>query len=717
MLTIGVYWKISLSAQYTWLNSPDLGQQVLPFFQEQASQWHRGQFPIWDPHHWGGQSLLGQDQPGVLFPLNWLLALAPLWHGHISLQFANWYFVLIHYFAALFCYLLARDLELSTFASLCAGASFGLSGYMGNVDWPQMLNGGMWAPLVLLFAIRAMNGRRPVWNMALSGSIAGFSFYSGHHQIPIYTLLCVGFLLAFYVVFRGMRILQAALGGATCLLFAVLIGAPQLLPSYEYWSHALRWVNAAQPVGFHDRVPYVVFDLFSLNPVSIIGLIVPSPFPIITAFVGITVVSFALLAVIANWRVRMVGPFAALGIFGLLFSLGKYSIFHGILYELVPLLDKSRNAAFGLFIVDLALAVLAGYGIDCFLNDRDRILKQLRTLAYALLGLGAALLLMIIGRGVFQGDKMFESTAFAQLAWSAILLACLLLSWELGRMPRRGVVVCLFGLILFDIGMVTTANYPHREEGWPYVNALSAFSDLADYLRAQPGYFRLFRNADDIAFNFGDWYGLDEFGGRGAGLTENMSAMNGPASSFGLLGVSYYLGRQPKYSDPEPLFRGRAGVNIYRVPGAFARAWAVHSIEVIHHPSERYEHANVPVDQLAQKTFVLGEAPTLERCDGQDAVRVTKVGTSEIQIDADMACRGMVVASNNFFPGWRVEVDGAQSRIYEAYAFLQGVVVPSGHHKIRFHYFPLILFQGLALAAAGLAGLALIYFGQRPRRS
>src|SRR5271156_1816350 len=137
ILTIGVYWKISLSGQYTWLNSPDHVNQILPWMQEEAVQFQAGRFPVWDMHHWGGQSLIGQDQPGVLYPLNWLLWIMPLSNGHISIQFANWYFVVMHFFATLFCYILARDLGLGRFASLCAGASFGLSGFIGNINWPQ----------------------------------------------------------------------------------------------------------------------------------------------------------------------------------------------------------------------------------------------------------------------------------------------------------------------------------------------------------------------------------------------------------------------------------------------------------------------------------------------------------------------------------------------------------------------------------------------------
>src|SRR5438552_2710705 len=39
-LSIAIFWKIALTDQYTWLNSPDLTEQVLPFIQEQASQAH-----------------------------------------------------------------------------------------------------------------------------------------------------------------------------------------------------------------------------------------------------------------------------------------------------------------------------------------------------------------------------------------------------------------------------------------------------------------------------------------------------------------------------------------------------------------------------------------------------------------------------------------------------------------------------------------------------
>src|SRR5205085_53709 len=91
--------------------------QVLPWYQFEAGEWHQGRFPLWDPHHWGGQSLIGQALPGAAYPLNWILFLLPLRKGWIRQPYLHWYFVLIHYMGALFCYWRCLDLLLDAGAN------------------------------------------------------------------------------------------------------------------------------------------------------------------------------------------------------------------------------------------------------------------------------------------------------------------------------------------------------------------------------------------------------------------------------------------------------------------------------------------------------------------------------------------------------------------------------------------------------------------------
>jgi hypothetical protein len=118
---------------------------------------------MWDPYLFGGQSLIGQGQPGLAYPLNWILFSLPLHDGHLTSMQLHWYVVLIHYLAALFCYWLCRDLGRGMAGSILAGLAFALGGYVGNTVWPQMINGAIWGPLVLLFLFRAAPSQDSSW--------------------------------------------------------------------------------------------------------------------------------------------------------------------------------------------------------------------------------------------------------------------------------------------------------------------------------------------------------------------------------------------------------------------------------------------------------------------------------------------------------------------------------------------------------------------------
>ena len=49
---------------------------------------------------------------------------------------------------------------------------------------------------------------------------------------------------------------------------------------------------------------------------------------------------------------------------GLLFSLGPNSVFHGVLYALFPLVDKSRVPAAGIILFAVGFAPLVAFGVD-----------------------------------------------------------------------------------------------------------------------------------------------------------------------------------------------------------------------------------------------------------------------------------------------------------------------------------------------------------------
>ncbi len=715
LLTVGFFWKLVLTDQYTWLDSPDLTNQVLPWLQFQAGEWHQGRVPLWDPHLWAGQPLMGQAQPGAAYPPNWILFLLPLRNGWMQGLWLNWYFVFVHYMAALFCYWLCRDLGRSRPASIAAGVSFGLGGYIGTTDWPQMLNGAVWAPLVFLFLLRAARGVRPAASAALSGCFLGISWLSGHHQIPIFTSLAAAAVWLYFIlrsIFRSRRPEWAMVRRALLfVVFALLTSGLQTLPAYEYGRLAKRWVGAAEPKTWNEPVPYSVHATFSLKPVSLLGIVIPGMHRHADPFSGVTALALAALAVVLAWSHPPVRLFTAIAAGGLLFSLGGNSLLHGVLYSVVPMVEKARNPSMAIFIFHFGIAVLIAWGFDWLLDTPASAF--VRRLAAVAAWFGAAVLAVLFVLALIQrwpGDDRAGVTALV-----ALLLAALLAAWNRRRLTRRAVIASTVGLLLLELGNSTGFYWPHREDSNrnTYVKKLAEHADIASFLQSQPFPLRVRVADQDIPYNFGDWYGIDQMGGYLASLSENLLRLpyHHPRA-WPLFAVNYSVAREAGPGEEE-IYRSASGLKVFRNPNAFPRVWTVHHVRALAHEREIAAVLDDSGFDLRRSAFLLGEAPALETCGETDEVRFVRREPNRVVLEARMGCRGMVVVSETFFPGWIAAVDGRPVKLYVAYAALRGVVVERGRHWIEMKYRPLSVQFGALMTLAGLAGAAALRWRQR----
>jgi hypothetical protein len=701
LITISIFWKLTLTNHYTWLDHPDIINQVLPWYQFEATEWHQGRFPLWDPHHWGGQSLIGQGQPGVAYPFNWILFLLPLRDGRIPYFHLHWYFVLLHYMGALFCYWLCRDLKRSRTASVIAGAAFGLSGYCGAIGWPQMLNGAVWAPLVFLFFLRAMRGQSPWANAALSGAALGFSFLSGHHQIPIFVSLAVGAAWIYYFI-EG-EIPRRKIAGMAVLfgVFVVLTSGLQVLPMYEYGKLALRWVSAQEPVGWDDKVPYYVHRDFSLGPLSILGIVIPGMNSGVDPFIGIVIVSLAFLGVAAAWHEPMVRFFAAIALGGLVFSLGANAVFHGVIYSLIPMVEKARVPAQAILIFHLGITVLAAYGFDAYRLQAPNWLWA-RRVVWTLVGIGVTLLIGILALKGFAEDPSIR------VALIALLLAALFYAWRRDRISLRAAGMSLTMLMCFEISGVT--GYAFRDLRQPgfFVDRMEETSDIARFLSQQPFPVRVEMDRDLIAFNWGDWFGIDAFGGY-CGVTRNVIEHQADLAFTDLFAINYYIGPKPARDGQVEIFQGAGGLKVYRNPSLRPRVWAVHKAVQIFGPKAVTAALISPNFDPGRQTFLGAAAPQLETCSKPDHVRLIERNPDRLAIEADLGCRGMVIAGETYGPGWQASVDGKPARIYEVYSALRGVVVDAGRHRVEMRYRPKSVLIGAIMTALGIAGAVVLY--------
>ncbi len=692
----GYYWKLTLTRQFEWMNGNDLAEQVLPWFTLQAREWHAGRFPLWDPYLWTGQTLFGQAQPGAAYPLNWILFLLPLENGQIASWALASYYVAIHLMAAGFCYLFCRSLGRSRTACLAAGLIFSLSGFLGNTPWPAMMNGAVWIPLVFLFQLRASRGARPAANAALSGMFLGIAFLSGHHQIPMFTAVAwIGVWI--YLLARNRRLLPAA---AAALLFAALSGAMQTLPAYEYGRLAKRWVRAPEPVTWSQPVPYSVHAYYDLKAFSLFGIVFPGVHAHFDPFLGVVAFSLALFAVTVLWRDARVRLLAALALAVVLYALGHNSVFQGALYGIIPELDKARSPSAAMVLFQFAAAALAAFGID------ELAASWSARGTWILAGFGALTLAiaeaMIFGNKLtFPADDRIILTAVIALAAAALFAA-----WRRQALTGTQARVLLVLLLLLELGNTGQYNLADRSDRdqMQWLDKIKGNGDIAGYLRKQPGFQRAEVAQGAFAPNWGVLHGVEMHGGMGASVPVNVLE----SEFFGLTGrrmygVAYTIAATPQPDAGDEVFAGASGMKVYR-RDAFPRAWAVHELVRVPNTGE----GNILVSQdpgsFRRKAHMEGPPPPVEPCAAPDTVQLIEHAPDRLAIRAEMACDGMVVLSDAFYPGWRARVDHRPAEIHQVNGAMRGVAVPRGTHTVTMRYRPVSVYLGAALTLLGILG-------------
>ncbi|MBV9745192.1 MAG: hypothetical protein JO099_15635 [Acidobacteriia bacterium] len=717
-IVAGFYWKLTLTHQFEWMWGPDLAEQVLPWFQVQARALSHGTLAWWDPYVWAGQPLIGQAQPGAAYPLNWLLFALPLRHdGLIRWWALQWYFVVIRFMAFGFCYLLCRDLGRSRIASLLAGAVFALGGYIAHTGWPQMVNGALWLPLVFLFLLRAGRGEHLWRDAVLSGTFLGIAWLSGHHQAPMFlTLAAAGVWL--YFIFRSGRLnWHMARAALLAAVFMLLTGALQILPAYEYGHKALRWVGAPEALHWNQPVPYSIHETYDFKPYDLLGTVFPTIYTHVDPFVGVAALSLAILGLAVAWRDLRVRLAGAVALGGLLYALGQHSVFQGLLYSAVPELDKARVVAGAIVLFGFGIAVMAAFGLDeITASHAPPWARRIMWFAFGfgLFALAVFTTIFFLNKRTFPIEDNVILTPFLAFGFAALIYASLR-----GTLSRSQCAVILLLLVLVELGNdMGTLIMPRSDADlMKWLDQMRGNSDIAEFLKHQEPYPRAHVAAEEFAENWGAVHNVEMLGGSLASLTSNMQHIETWKLPAQLLwGVGYTISAQPR-KDGDLVFTAASGLKVYRHPEVFPRAWAVHTVIQAPDPVGGRRMIEEQLPEFHHMSYMLSPPPQLESCAQPDEVKLLERSTDQVRIRANMACRGMVVLSDVFFPGWHAEIDGHAAPVLEVNEAMRGVVVPRGGHTLTLRYRPASAVAGGILTLIGLCGaLAVCWVSQRRSR-
>ena len=645
-LCVGVYWKLTLTDRYTWLENADQATQVRPWLDYQARELHAGRIPLWVPYEWAGQSLIGQVQPGLVNPLNWPLFAAPLRDGHIPVPVLHWYWIWIHWVAAVFAYWLCRDLGAGRAAAVAGGAIYTFTGFMGHSVTPAFLMSAVWLPVVYLFLARLWRGERPVASAALCGAALGLAFLSGHHNIPIYAAVMV--VLA--VAFSRWRLKAVP----AFLAMLLLISAVQVFPAFEYGRQSVRWAGVPTPLHWNEPVPYTVHAEYSIGLAGIPGLVIPGLGHHADPFVGIVVLALAYAAIRARWNRRDVRILAFLAVGGLVLALGRDTPLHHLIYRFVPMVEKARYPAMAIALAQAALAGLA----SCALSLDGAVLRKLLAWPLAVCG--------VVGLGAYAWLHFRHVIPADHPAWllgAAALVAVCALRWP-ATLPAAVTAVVALQTLVYPPAAILPSGGPGS-----YAAMMTAQSDIAAFLKSQPGWFRVDFDESVIPYNFGDWHGIEQFGSYTASMPDRTYQH---LFRRDLFGVRYRVAKEPPEPGLEVVFHSASGLNVYRDPRYGAPLSVFHG----------------------------------SNCAGDEHLAVLYRDPERSIFEVDLACPGLVIVGDPYYRGWRAWLDGKRVPIQEYEGVVRAIDAAPGGHRIEMQYRPASVYWGAGLSVLGLILMA-----------
>jgi len=496
-------------------------------------------------------------------------------------------------------------------------------------------------------------------------------------------------------------------GAAVFFALVLLAGGLQILPAWEYGRHAYRWTSFPDPLPWNVKVPYSVHSALSLQPSNVLGLIVPSMNGYTVVFMGATVIALVALSILGSFRNLYVRLFFTLGIGGLCLALGPYTPSHGVLYSLLPIVDKARTPFMGVVIINFSFSVLCAYGID---NLHEIVWR--RRLAALLAIFGAGILALAIWVAITHMPARDERTilvGFYALATAGILAA----PFSTPVLSRL-----LFALCLGQFAIVCGRDFltSYGKEETRYLRKMTESADIVAFLRTRPQPLRVDVDENEIPYNFGDWYGVEQLTGYLASLSDNVYGQELHTERVQqLMGVGYYVGRTPKWAGQKAIFENSIGLKLFENQGTLARVRTVRQFKRLNAKYQLITFIANKDNDLSKTIPLLETPPQVGVCDGsEDKLQLLRDYSGTVLIRAKLQCRAMVVLADTNFPGWQVKVDGASARMYQPYGFLRGVAVDGGEHTIEMVYRPWSVIAGAAMSV--LSGLVVLLLAWVDRR-
>ena len=403
---------------------------------------------LWNHYLYAGHPAFADSQAMVFSPLR-------LFGSHYNAAV-----IAIYVTASLSAYCLVRCLTGLRAAGAMAGLIYGSgAAMMAHLGHLTIVYSAAWTPLMLWAVARARHADFPA-AIAIGALAVAAPAVGGHPQIFSYGLAMAALFASYSLACSGIR-RSGRLAAAYAVMFGsgLAIACIQLLPLAQLGGWSLR-----------HEMSFAEFTSYALGPKELLLFFFPRIFggidgpdfaswgmTEIATYAGASTLSW-LAAWTARWRERQLWFWAAAGVIGVMYALGKTTPLAEIAYR-VPGFNQFRAPARTAFQTTLALAVLAGFGIRAIVEGRLNGMRMRRLWLRGALLFGAPVFAVLwfypvlashaAARGVALPPRV-ENPAVLQ-ALIAMAVSAGVVAW-LARRPGPRATSALLVALVIDLG-------------------------------------------------------------------------------------------------------------------------------------------------------------------------------------------------------------------------------------------------------------------------
>jgi len=653
LFTACFYLFLERLAPYYFLedDNRDYALPLLAFFYRSLTQ---GGPAFFNFHQYLGNPCIGASP--ALYPLIYpAVFLSELFSGG-ALWSVDILAVLHGMLAASGMYLFAREAGLGQKAAFWAGAVWAINSFalFVSASWWVILPAFGWTAWLHFLLLRLWSDPGGK-NMLLTALARAVFFYGGYPQYFVYELIFEVFFISalFYGGYKRENFPRCLRAYAFSIAVAAACALPLALPTLDHMAHSL------------DRGTPLAYGQFA-----------------------------ALKYRIDMWLWGVIYPFVNTRQFDAWGS--------GFIY------DRMHNASFTSWVMPyvghIGYVTLAAL-LALYIGFREQVKKERMAMALLLCaaaalawGAGAfgrilyALPLLNRFRWPFKMGLLFDFYIFAFAAWGVEL-------WlrKIGN-PRRAALAlaALAALSAADMGLLYAQKYQRGFAIHEIANPIA--EPLAGALSGGRIFSLGYAQGKDydpsgLFFNYATLWGLYHVGGYDAFLSK--------ANYTAALSLSY-----------DCAYTGEIKPSLLR----YLRIWGVSWYVVKKSAAAKYgaaleTYGIIPkFDEPRRVVFYDAQARPLVYEEASGKSVSFKVAPNRLDIRAELARGGMVVANFLYNPFFVASVDGAPAAVAETKYKQMAVRVPAGKHSVQLIYRNPYLYRGIYWGAAALALLAVLWF-------